>query len=89
MEVRSEWLNKEERRIKPCKLSRQVGKWAAAIDTSDPRAAVGEPIQSGIQTRRIEDSRGAKKIHMARELPQSAGDVREIELQCNLEMLGD
>jgi hypothetical protein len=76
LEARSKQLDKDERRVKPCKLRGQVRKWAAAIDTSDPRAAINKPIQSNIQTRRVENSRGAEKIHVARELRQSAGDEK-------------
>jgi hypothetical protein len=48
MEAGSKQLDEEEHRVKPCELSGQVGKWAAAIDASDSRIAINEPIQSNI-----------------------------------------
>jgi hypothetical protein len=48
MEVGSKQLDEEEHRVKPCELSGQVRKWAAAIDASDSRIAINKPIQSNI-----------------------------------------
>jgi hypothetical protein len=65
VESTREELDEREHGVKPSKLDRQIEKWAAAINTSETRVTIDKPIQSGVQTRGIKDSRRAEKRQVA------------------------
>jgi hypothetical protein len=78
MESTREELDEREHGVKPSKLGRRIEKWAAAIDTSETRVTIDKPIQSGVQTRGIKDSRGSEKRQVTEELSQSVGNEKGI-----------
>ncbi len=49
-------------------LGREVHEWAAAINAGDTRVSIEEPIQSGVQTARVEDSRSSKEREVVEKL---------------------
>jgi hypothetical protein len=78
LKARRKEIDKREDRAEPSDLSRQVHEGAAAIDTSNARIAISEPIQSRIQSARIEYSRSTEKRKVAGELRKGVGDEEGI-----------
>lgn len=61
VEARREKLDEQENRTEPSELGGEINERAAAVDAGDTRVTIEEPVQRGIETGRVEDSRGTKK----------------------------
>ena len=68
MEVGREQVDELEDGAEPTELGREIHEWATAVKASDARAPIEKPIQSGVQTARVEDSRSSKEREVVEKL---------------------
>jgi hypothetical protein len=64
--------------MKPSELSREVEIRAAAVEASDTRVTVDEPVQSWVQRSWVEDRGGTKEGQMPKELGEGIRNEERI-----------
>ena len=68
MEVGREQVDEREDGAEPMELGGEIHEWATTVKASNTRVPIEEPIQSGVQTARVEDSRSSKEREVVEKL---------------------
>jgi hypothetical protein len=65
LEVGREEFNAQEDGAEPIELGGEIHEGATAVEASDARVPIKEPVQGGVQAARVEDSRSSEERKMA------------------------
>ncbi len=73
-----EQVDELEDGVEPMEPGREIHEWAIAVKASDTRVPIEKPIQSGVQTAGVEDSRSSKEREVVEKLGKGTSNEERI-----------